>query len=59
MEIQLYFIRDPWIQEMKQSILFRLCRQRQEKRFVDLICFPYVAVMDWKQLLQTLSNGLF
>ena len=46
MEIQLYFIRDPWIQEIKQSILFWLCRQRQAMCFVDLICFPYVPAMD-------------
>lgn len=31
---------------MKQSILFRLCRQRQEMCFVELICFPYVPAMD-------------
>lgn len=32
---------------MKQSILFRLCRQRQEMCFMDLICFPYIPAMDY------------
>lgn len=45
-EIQLNFIRDPWIQEMKQSILSRHCRQRQDICFVDLICFAYVPAKD-------------
>lgn len=63
MEIQLYFIRDPWIQEMKQSILCRHCRQRQNMCFVVLICFTCVPAMDcsssYKDCLMVLFSHIF